>query len=242
MPDGEANTKLLAARLQELLAAHAPEDRDSARQDSIDLLALASDLKLVALIGCGYLAGDWLAAVADLAAATGFAVRRGGMPWFVAEEFAGLPDWYAASVRKAWGTADILTVTRPEEAARFAAAPLTLTVAEEAELLFYPDCCVADHHARRRLYHDLMVELIAARCPTEAECRRFVEAELEPPLRDDADHRRLAEALRGEALAAAGFVPCPACTEGGADSQAGLIDRALLEVALETGFPLTVEG
>lgn len=238
MLDGEASTARAAEALKALLRGPlAPRDEPSARQDSLDLLALFAGLKSVALIGCGYETGAWLAAIADLAAGEGFAVRRGGMPWLVREEFAGLPEWYREPVRQAWEAADLLTVSWPEEAARFAAAPILITGEEEAELLGYPACCVRDHHARRRIYHELMIELIAARCDSLEARRRFVESETMPPLRGEADRRRLQQAVGGEALALAGFVPCPCCERQGSESAAGLLERARVELAFEAGFP-----
>src|SRR4051812_22717849 len=103
MLGGEAGAAILAGRLTDLLRASvAPGDSDAARQDCLDLLAVARGLKPVALLGCGYETGIWLAALADCAAAGGLAVRRGGVPWLVQEEFAGLPDWYAEPAQQAW--------------------------------------------------------------------------------------------------------------------------------------------
>ena len=241
MPQIETRWRL-AERLKALLDGPlAPEDKESAWQDSLDLLALAAGSKRVALIGCGYEAGAWLASIADLARTEGFAVRRGGMPWLLPEEFAGLPAWYQEPVRDGWASAEMLTLCRPEEAARFAGATALVTPAEEAGLLAYPPCCVQDHHQRRRLYHDLMVELVAARCDCEEGRRRFVQSEAMPPLRDDADRRRLTEALSRAALPYAGFVPCPACEEAGPQSAAAEIDVAMRALADANGLPRAAE-
>jgi len=242
MPDGQASRRGMAAALTALLdGPRAPEDREAAWQDSLDLLALASGAKRVALIGCGYAASAWLAAVAELAIAEGFTVQRAGVPWLVGTEVAGLPGWYEEPVREAWATADLLTVCRPEEALRFGAGTPLISCDEEADLLSYPPCCVEDHHARRRIYHDLMVELISARCDTIDERRRLVAAEIMPALRDDADRRRLQEALYGEVLGFAGFVPCPRCVRDGSHGLAGLVDREMLELAHASGFPLVTD-
>lgn len=243
MPEGEGRGAFLAQSLNGLLGGSlAPPDRELAWQDSLDLLAIAACLKSVALIGCGYRTGDWLPAVAELAGGGGLAVRRGGMPWLVREEFAGLPDWYAGPVRAAWRSADMLTVCRPDAAMRFGDEPIMVDGEEEAELLAYPPCCVTDHHARRRIYHELMIDLIAARCESTEERRRFAQSEAMPSLRDEADRRRLQEALRGEALAFAGFVPCPVCEALGPRGPAGQIDLAMRALAHESGFPLVAEG
>ena len=243
MPEGEGSGAFLAQSLNGLLGGSlAPEDRESAWQDSLDLLALAAFMKTVALIGCGYHTGGWLPAVAELAAGRGLAVRRGGVPWLVREEFAGLPEWYAGPVRDAWRSADMLTVCRPQAVTRFGGEAIMVGCEEEAELLGYPACCVTDHHTRRRIYHDLMIDLIAARCEATPERRRLAESEAMPSLRDDADRCRLEEALRGEALAFAGFVPCPVCQALGPRGPAGQIDLAMRELAHDSGLPLVAEG
>jgi hypothetical protein len=237
MRDGDAGAALLAARLSALLSGSlAPTDGESAWQDSLDLLAVASGMKPVALVGCGYETGAWLASVAELARGCGLAVRRGGMPWLVEEELAGLPGWYAGPLHRSWAGADMLAVSEPGSAARFGDAPVMLTGEAEAELLSYPVCCVAEHHARRRRLHELMIELIAARCESETERRRFAASELPPPLRDNSDRNRLLEALRSEPLAYAGFEPCTVCAALGPRGRAGKRALAMLELAGTSGF------
>lgn len=243
MRDGDAGPVLLAAKLDGLLQGEfAPEEFEAAWQDSLDLLAVASGAKPVALIGVGYPAGRWLAEIAALARASGLAVRRGGMPWLVATELAGLPDWYAGPLRDSWAAADILTVSQPGAATRSGDAPVLMTAEQEAELLGYPACCVADHHARRRRYHDLMIELIAMRCDFDTERRRFAASELPPSLRDDADRERLAEALRSQPVAFAGFAPCIVCEALGPRGPAGKRALAMLELAETSGFRFRAGG
>ena len=232
MRDGDLGmARTMAPRLAALLQM-APGDRAAMWQDSLDLLAVAAGIKHGALIGCGYEGGAWLDLVADLAEASGLCVARGGMPWIIADELAGLPDWYVGPLQESWAEADMLFVARTG-----ATLPRhVLRQAEEAELLSYPSCCVAAHHARRRGYYQLMVELIEAHCESETERRRFAESELPPPLRGESDHRRLAEALDAPALAYVGFDLCPACVALGPRGPAGQIATRYRALAESLGF------
>ncbi len=132
--------------LEALAAAIAPARDDAEWQDGLDLLALAAGLKPVAMFGRG--AGaieswDALARRFDLPTIE-------AAPWDAAPPKNFFPRWYldATSARRA--RQKILLVAREDallQRARALAAKGRVSVAEEAEILGYPPCCVAEHHA-----------------------------------------------------------------------------------------------
>jgi hypothetical protein len=155
------------------------------------------------------------------------------MPLIVAAEIAGLPGWYVQPMQAIWGAADIVTVTR---SVRQGEGPRVVAVEEEARLLGYPLCCVVDHHARRRHYHALMVELIAASRADEIERRRFVAAELSPSLRNESDRARLVEALGVSLAPFTGIAMCPACATEYPGGPAGACTARYRDLARASGL------
>jgi hypothetical protein len=155
----------------------------------------------------------------------------------VAEEIEDLPDWYRAPMLAAWGASDLLTIGMPDLLERFPAdAPVMLDIAEVATLLGYPRCCVVDHQARRRSYHLLMVELIAAMRESEEERRRFASAELLPPLRNMSDQMRLADALRSAQVPFTSLDMCPVCESSRPHGPAGRMAETYRMLAQSSGL------
>jgi hypothetical protein len=226
-----------ALLLQTLQGSAAPEDRAASLQDSLDLVAVVAGAKPVALIGCGYPAGSWLDAVADLAIGQGLAVRRGGVPWAIAEEIDTLPDWYRKPMLASWGAADLLTIARADLLQPFKSrAPEMVGAVDGGRLLGYPSCCVIDHHARRHFYHAFVIELIRSARDGEEEQARFAASELSPPLRDASDGLRLAQALRATPVPFTSLDMCPECTAQWPHSPAGKMSATYQALAEASGL------
>ncbi|MEZ5666827.1 MAG: hypothetical protein R3F55_05230 [Alphaproteobacteria bacterium] len=136
---------------------------DDARREILDILAVAAALKPVAAIGF-----DTDAERLDRY--TGAAERCGLVvapcrPWVSLGEFDRVPRWFVEAVLAARTRKRLVAISAcPELLARLAnCRTATLDAAEEAGLLGYPPCCVADHAVRRAaMQRDLAAATLAA--------------------------------------------------------------------------------
>ncbi len=158
-------------RLDELAAAlgHAPGE--DAWQDGLDLVAAAAGLKPVALYGRGE--GNiefWRATAArfDLAMIE-------AAPWDPAAPQDFLPAWYLDATASHRARRKILLVAREGKLLARAAALAAkgrVSPAEEAAVLGYPACCVAEHHAAALAVERRIADLVA-HAHANDEARRF---------------------------------------------------------------------
>jgi hypothetical protein len=147
------------------------EDED--RQEGLDLLALLAGLKRVCLLGRGRRVSDAVRRVAAMAALP----IVEGVAW---DPVGDLPRWYrdATARHRAKHPVTYLCAdetTRAEVAALCAKGRVSAD--EEAALLSYPVCCVAQHHRRALLWESMIVALAADDIPRMA---RMIEAGIEP--------------------------------------------------------------
>lgn len=141
-------------RVAETLPAAA--DPGELAQEMLDFLAMQAGLKPVCLLGRGFDDAGWQAGVLKLAADLKLHVTEGPC-WRPAAALDGLPPCYAARVRAALAGITVRYICRAEDIAgevrAIASAGGDTSVAQEARLLNYPECCVADHHRREAAFH-----------------------------------------------------------------------------------------
>jgi hypothetical protein len=176
-----------------------PQALSSAGPERLDLLAVAAGEKPLCL-----LANESAAA---LAAATGLP-SRAVRPWSPAGI---VPDWYEAARRRLRRL--VLAVARDEDTLDRAQALSVrgrIGAEEEAAILGYPLCCVAQHHARALALENL-VAAMAARGGDAAQAARLIAAGIDPTPLTQSEWERYAALAAAAPLPLSGIVPCEAC-------------------------------
>jgi hypothetical protein len=138
------------------------DPRTALRQDGLDLLATVAGLKPVCLLGRGAREDQWIDTALALAARSGL-YAMAAAPWDAEDSAAMLPEWYVHAAARRRAAHPVLylcrdTGTRADVAALSAAG--RVAVADEAALLGYPRCCVAQHHAQALGLERLLAETI----------------------------------------------------------------------------------
>ena len=180
------------------------DDPAAAAQEALDFLAMLAGLKPIFLLGRGFNDASWIAGVRKLASAQKLYVVEGPY-WNAAAATEGLPDWFAAHIRDAFAGRVAWYIGRSRaaiEEARAVCETGTPTVAQEARLLGYPECCVAEHYARNLDYQRVWLDTLRRRAQgDEAEMRRLLAegAALDPETADE----------RSRLEAAMAVAPCP---------------------------------
>ncbi|MGE0743904.1 MAG: hypothetical protein AB7K86_01605 [Rhodospirillales bacterium] len=143
-------------------AASDADTQAEAAQERLDFVAMLAGLKPAYLLGRGYDDPTWREAVLNLARDLGLHVVIG--PFWQAIGTEGTwPDWYAAHVRaettglSAWYICRARAVAAELQGLAATGRP---TVAQEARLLGYPECCVRAHYERARIFHELWLAML----------------------------------------------------------------------------------
>lgn len=186
----------------------------SARQDALDLLAVGAGWKPVAVLGRFIDDPAWLAGAEAVARRLGLTAWTGAC-WHPAPAPDALPDWYLAATA---ARDDALYVWRDAAIGARVQALCghgRVTIADEAALLFYPRCCVAQHHAQTLALEQLIVALITRLVGDDrARGTRLVASGALPTPRTSDDWQRWEAA---HAIAPEPGTPVNRCTACGAD-------------------------
>jgi hypothetical protein len=233
-----ANPLLAAgAVLSAALAGVARETRHVAWQDGLDLLATIGGLKPVCLVARGFADPAWSAALRAVASEAGLCALEAA-PWFPAAEAGLLPDWYltAAARRRA---APVTYLCRDDETRQRIVALSTqgrVTAADEAALLGYPPCCVAQHHRQALGFEQLVIAMIArvARAD-EAHMSRLVAARIEPLPATDDEWRRYEYLTAIRPSPGTSVNMCDACAADAA-SPAAILSQRYASLAAHAGY------
>ena len=227
-----------AAALVPALSCVPHETRDVAWQDGLDLLATIAGMKPVCLIGRGFADPAWHAALRRVADDTGLPALEAA-PWFPAAEPGFLPDWYAAASARR-NAAPVIYICR-DDTTRERAAALSaegrIAAADEAALLGYPLCCVAQHHERALGFERLaaaMLERLAG--GDRARMERLAEAGVEPLPATDAEWQQYARLMAIHPSSGTSVNPCDACAADPASAAARLAQR-YHRLAVAAGYP-----
>jgi hypothetical protein len=229
-----------AARLAGLTARVAPDQRATARQDGLDLLAVAVGFKPVAVLGRDFIDDGWLSGAAAIARELGLTVEPGAYWDPARDDGHGLSEWYEAAVAARRARQSALYVWRDPalgDRVRQACVRGRVTVAEEAALLGYPECCVAQHHAQALALERLTVAAIARQAgDDDAQRHRLAAAAVIPMPRSRAEWQQLEAAL---AIAPEPDTSVNRCVACGADpdGRAGRLGRRYRELAHALAYP-----
>jgi hypothetical protein len=219
------------------LAGVADETRQAAWQDGLDLLATLAGLKPLCLIGRGFVDPAWHTSLCRVAAAFGIdALEAVHLLPAAAPGF--FPAWYvAAAARRRVAPATYLC---RDDAMRGRAAALAsqqrVASEDEAALLGYPPCCVAQHHRQALAFETLVFDMTARLAQGDAEkMARLVEAGVEPLFATADEWRRYERVTVVRPAPYTSVNMCDACAADPA-SPAAVLSRRYQQLAADVGY------
>lgn len=180
-------------------------DRVETGQEMLDLLAVLDGLKPVFLHGRSLDDLAWMAGVVDVARGLGLRVVQGPC-WNPLPPGETFPRWYTECVEAEFAAVQPFYICKApvvaREVADLCAAGGRPTIAQEAALLGYPECCVAAHQVRAVRFHNLAIARIEEQAGgDQARMRAIYDAGVDIAPRDDVEEAALADVFD--------FVPCP---------------------------------
>jgi hypothetical protein len=241
---GQSKLRHAAARLAGLAQRVAPPLDAAAWQDGLDLLAVAAELKPVCLLGRGDVDAGWLTAARAVAAELGLAVQD-GIGWLPAAPANALPRWYRDATAGRLARAPVVFVyADPRLGARIATLAVDGRVAasDEAALLGYPVCCVAEHHTKTLALEQLTIALLGRIAGQDiAHLKRLVAAGVTPTPREPEEWRRFQAVTAVDPEPATSINRCAACADD-PDGAAGRTGRAYRALADQLGYIMPVRA
>jgi hypothetical protein len=235
---GPMELRHAAARLAWQAERVAPPLDGAAWQDGLDLLAVAAGLKPVCLLGRGDIDPEWLDAARAIAADLGLAARD-GVGWLPAAPDDALPRWYREATATRLRGAPVVYLYRDPRAGAGIAALGTgdrVAAAEEAALLGYPLCCVAEHHTKTLALEQLTIALLARLAGEDIDrLRRLVVAGVTPTPREADEWRRFETVAAIDPEPFTSINRCAGCAAD-PDGPAGRIGRGYRALAAELGY------
>ena len=211
-----------------------PSDRTDMReaqagaQEALDFLAMMAGEKPVMLLGRGYNDPIWIKGVLQVATNTKLHMVEG--PFWDASPDAGagadLPDWYLDHTRRAFTEHRAWYISRAKSAADEVAEiceTAAITVADEARLLNYPDCCVRAHYDRAAEYQRIWLDMLRRKAGGDDQKAADLLAANEPlEPETDEDIKRLEAAMRAIPVPFTSINACDACINGGPSAPANV--------------------
>ncbi len=124
-------------------------DEKAYRQECLDFLAMVAGMKPVFMTGRGFDDTEWIAGAISVARKMGLWVEIGSM-WTAKPTPSGLPDWFVDFTESARGGDAVFICCKREtaDALNWALRRGRVTLAGEARLLGYPECCVTSQYRR----------------------------------------------------------------------------------------------
>jgi hypothetical protein len=197
-------------------------------QEALDFLSMMAGVKPVMLLGRGYNDPIWIKGVLQVAADTKMHIVEGPFWDAAADAGAGadLPDWYLDHTRHAFAEHRAYYICRAKAVADEVAEiceTAAITVAEEARLLNYPECCVRAHYERSAEYQRVWLDLLRRKAGGDDQKAADMLAANEPlePETDD-DMKRLEAAMRAIPVPFTSINACDACIDGGPNAPANI--------------------
>lgn len=185
----------------------------SPNQEYLDFLAMVAGIKPVFLTARGFDEPQWVMGVIGIARKMGLRVLVGPM-WSAMPDDESLPDWFAEFSREMHG-GEAVFICREREIAETVQAALDgapMTIAEEARLLGYPQCCVQEEYVRNDCL-DTAYHMILSRTAKgdEKEMRRLIDEDAQLFV-DTPEEDALLDTARDVELAPYTSVQmCPSC-------------------------------
>ncbi len=216
-----------------------PHDAHTGAQEALDFLAMMAGRKPVMLLGRGYNDPVWIKGVLQIAAEAKLHVVEG--PYWDASADAGagadLPDWYLDHTRQAFAEHRAWYICRARATSDEVAdicETAAVTVAQEARLLDYPECCVRAHYEKAAAYQRVWLDLLRRKAGGDEAGAAEMLASNEPlEPETDEDRKRLQAAMRTVPVPFTSINACDGCIDGGPRAPANLKSIEMRELAAE---------
>lgn len=208
-------------------------DHVTAAQEALDFVAMMAGLKPVLMLGRGFDDTQWIKGALQIAVDLKLHIVEGPY-WDAVPTPAGLPEWYIEHTRAAFEgfRAHYICKARAtaDEVAELCRTG-TPTVADEARLLGYPECCVEAHYTRSRDYQMAWLSILGREAGgEEVEMRRLLaDCATLAPANDD-ERSRLEAAIAVRTVEFTSVNMCQACA-GSSDGPARRMSRHYGELA-----------
>ena len=209
-------------------------DRGEAAQEALDFLALLCGLKPVYLLGRGVSDPPWLRGVLQIAIDQGLYVVEGPY-WEAGAADSEMPDWFRDHSASAFRELRAHYISRARATAEEVEAICAVggpTLADEARLLGYPECCVTAHYQRSLAYQKLWFETLSDQSDgDEAEMRRKLTEGIPLDAASDDMRLRLEAAMRVHPAPFTSINMCDSCRDSG-DSPARRLSAEYRDLAI----------
>ncbi|MEC7490237.1 MAG: hypothetical protein VYA17_11690 [Pseudomonadota bacterium] len=208
-------------------------------QEALDYLSMMAGMKPVMLLGRGYNDQSWIKGVLQIATDQKLQVIEGPFWDASADSGAGadLPDWYLDHTRRAFSENRAWYICRArvigdevEEICRTAC----ITVAQEARLLNYPECCVRYHYEKAAEYQRMWLSLLRRKASGDDKKAIDMLAQgepIEPQTEDDLEN--LEVAMTTSPVPFTSINACRSCLDGGPAAPAQLKSVEGYDLAFE---------
>tara|TARA_B100000686_G_scaffold131180_1_gene138184 strand:- start:4442 stop:5188 length:747 start_codon:yes stop_codon:yes gene_type:complete len=239
------NKSRLRNTLKKLNRLPVPGGNEQARaQDALDFLSMMAGKKPVMLLGRGYDETSWIKGVLTIANELRLYIIEG--PFWNASDHSAtgtkLPNWYIDHTRRTFAEHKAWYLCRSRKTADEVTNICdlaTITIAQEAHLLNYPECCVMAHYDRALTYQEIWLEILrkkAGNDDTKAQNILTQENALEPD--NQMDIKRLETAMVVNPVPYTSINACLACINGGPQTPANLLSSAgrTLAAEVDPGF------
>jgi len=158
---------------------------DDALQEMLDFLCMMRGVKPVFVTGRGISDRNWITGMAKIARESGLRVQEGPF-WDACPWPDDIPAWYAEDTRALLEPFRAVYITRAkkagDEVAAICARGGRLSMADEARLLAYPECCVRAHYLRAEGWNRATLSILARHCDgDEAKMKEMLASEELPP-------------------------------------------------------------
>ncbi|MEE2995540.1 MAG: hypothetical protein VX700_00190 [Pseudomonadota bacterium] len=204
------------------------EDPRPSAQEALDFLSMMVGRKPVMLLGRGYNEQTWIKGVLQIASDSKLHIVEGPFWDASADSGAGaaLPGWYLDHTRAAFAEHRAWYICRARAVADEVATICeseAITVAQEARLLNYPECCVRAHYERGADYQGVWLDLLRRKAGGDEEKAIALLAGKQPLEPDtDEDLKRLEVAMSTIPVPFTSINACNACVDGGPDAPANI--------------------
>jgi hypothetical protein len=142
-------------------------------------------IKPVFVTGRGIADQNWTTGISKIAKESGLTVQEGAY-WDAAQWSDDFPAWYAEDTKSLLSPFRAIYITRAkkttEEVAAICANGGELSMADEARLLAYPDCCVRAHYLRAEGWNRATLSILSRHCEGDEEKMKKMLASEQLPL------------------------------------------------------------
>lgn len=191
---------------------------DDALQEMLDFLCMMRGIKPVFVTGRGIADQNWVTGIGKIAKESGLTVQEGPF-WDATDWPSDIPEWYAEDTKSLLNPFRAVYITRARrasgEVSAINAGGGALSMADEARLLAYPECCVRAHYLRAEGWNRATLSILARHCDgDDAKMKEMLQSETLPPPETDEEKMIYRTAYTVFPATMGSWNMCANCREG----------------------------